>query len=122
MGINDSEKLKMVKVNFDMIKGVKVVHEITQETFKHEIEKEYSDLFKGIGLMKGEIRLKGGAIPHIEPVRRVPHAMQDPLKAELDKLVDEKILHKVDISEPIEWLNSFVCVKSQMARFDCVWI
>ena len=30
----------MVKVNFDMIKGVKVVHEITQETFKHEIEKE----------------------------------------------------------------------------------
>ena len=37
--------------------------------------------------------------------------MQEPLKKELDKLVDEKILHKVDIGEPIEWLNSFVCVK-----------
>ena len=103
----------MVKVNFDMIKGVKVVHEITQETFKHEIEKEYSDLFKGIGLMKGGISIKSkdGSIPHIEPVRRVPHTMQEPLKAELDKLVDEKILHKVDISEPIEWFNSFFCVK-----------
>ena len=37
--------------------------------------------------------------------------MQEPFKAELDKLVCEEILHKVDISEPIEWLNSFVCVK-----------
>ena len=68
VGINDSEKLKMVKVNFDMVKGVKVTHKITQETFKHEIENEYSDLFKGIGLMKGEIsiKLKDSAIPHIE--------------------------------------------------------
>ena len=32
-------------------------------------------------------------------------------KNELDKLVKEEILHKADISEPIEWLNSFVCVK-----------
>ena len=63
--------------------------------------------------MKGEIniKLKAGAVPHIEPVRRVPHAMQEPLKSKLDKLVKEEILHKVDISEPIEWLNSFVCVK-----------
>ena len=92
---------------------VKVIHEIMQESFKQEIEKEYTDLFKGIGLMKGEIsiKLKEGAILHIEPVRRVPHAMQEPLKLELDKLVEDKILHKVDISEPIEWLNSFVCVK-----------
>ena len=97
--ISDSEKLELVKVNFNMIvrEHVKVIHE----------------LFKGIGLMKGEIsiKLKEGAISHIEPVRRVPHAMQEPLKLELDKLVEEKILHKVDISKPIEWLNSFVCVK-----------
>ena len=37
--------------------------------------------------------------------------MQEPLKLELDKLVREGILHKVDISEPIEWLNLFVCVR-----------
>ena len=65
--------------------------------------------------MDGEIsiKLKDSAIPHIELVRRVPHAMQDPLKKELDKFVSKEILHKVDIAEPIEWLNSFVCVKSQ---------
>ena len=40
-----------------------------------QIEKDYPELFKGIGLMKGEIniKLKEGAIPNVEPVRRVPH-------------------------------------------------
>ena len=42
--------------------------------------------------------------------------MQDPLKKELDKLIDEKILHKVDILEPIEWLNSFVCMKNPNSK------
>ena len=48
-----------------------------------------------------------GAVPHVEPIRHVPHAMQGSLKAELDKLCNEGILHKVD-SEPIEWLSNFV--------------
>ena len=35
--------------------------------------------------MDGEIsiKLKSGSIPHVEPVRRVPHAMQEPLKMSL---------------------------------------
>ena len=115
VGISDSEKLMLVQVNFDMVKNehVKIINEVKDETFKQEIEKEYPELFQGIGLMKGEItiKLKEGAIPHVEPVRRVPYVMQEPLKAELDKLVKEKILHKLDISEPIEWLNSFVYIK-----------
>ena len=58
-----------------------------------------------------------GPVPHVEPIRHVLHAMQEPLKLELEKLVNEGILHKVYISEPIEWLDSFVCVKKkQMAR------
>ena len=115
VGISDSEKLRLVQVNFHMVKNehVKIINEVSEESFKHNIEKEYPELFKGIGLMDGEIsiKLKEGAIPHVEPVRRVPQAMQEPLKAELDKLVKEKILHKVDISELIEWLNTFVCMK-----------
>ena len=115
VGINDSEKLGLVKVNFDMVKNehVQIINDVTEESFKCEIEGEYPELFKGIGLMDGEIsiKLKDGAIPHMEPIRRVPHAMQEPLKLELDKLVSEGILHKVDISEPIEWLNSLVCMR-----------
>ena len=117
IGITDSEKLGLVSVNFDMVqneKQVKIIAQVSdEESFKQEIEREYPDLFKGIGLMDREIsiKLKDGAVPHVEPIRQVPHAMQEPPKKELDKLVAEGILHKVDISEPIEWLNSFVCVK-----------
>ena len=72
VGINDSEKLGLVKVNFDMVRNehVKIINEVTEESFKHSIEREYPELFKGIGLMDGEIsiKLKDGAIPHVEPI------------------------------------------------------
>ena len=72
VGITDSEKLGLVQVNFDMVKNehVKIINEVTEESFKQSIEKEYPELFKGIGLMDGEIsiKLKDGAIPHVEPI------------------------------------------------------
>ena len=121
LGVRDSKKLGLVKVNFDVIqsKMVKMGHNISlSEMFKHEMESENPELFKGIGCMDGEIsiKLKEGAIPHVEPIRRVPHAMQELLKMELYNLCKEGILHKVDISEPIEWLNSFVCVKKSNGK------
>ena len=106
-------------------RSIKVINEVTSESSKRQIESQYPELFKGIGLMDTEIntKLKEAAIPHIEPVHRVSHAMQEPLKRELDKLVNEQILHKVDISEPIEWLNSFICMKKkQKVEYNCVWI
>ena len=115
VGITDSEKLGLVQVNLDMVKNehIKIINEVNEESFKQTIEREYPDLFKGIGLMDDEmsIKLKDESIPHVESRR-----MQEPLKAELDKLVKEGILHKVDISEPIEWLNSVVCVKKPNSK------
>ena len=122
LGVSDSEKLGLVKVNFDMIqnKTLRLIHSVNSdfEAFKAKMESEFPELFKGIGCMDGEIsiKLREGAIPHVEPIRYIPHAMQEPLKLELDKLCKEGILHKVDISEPIEWLNSFVCVKKSNGK------
>ena len=41
LGINDSEKLGLVKVNFDTVKNV---DEVTSESFKQKIEREYPEL------------------------------------------------------------------------------
>ena len=45
MGITDAEKLKLVRVNFDTVRDVKIVHEITGnnegQVFKEKIEKDY---------------------------------------------------------------------------------
>ena len=94
--IHDVEKLGLIRVNFNLVEDektkIKIIDEVKEsQEFKNQIEQKYPELFKGIGLMKGEIniKLKDGAVPHIEPVRRVPHAMQEPLKNELDKLVKE---------------------------------
>ena len=72
---------------------VKMVHNVSMsETFKCQIESEFPELFQGIGCMDGEIsiKLKEGATPHVELIRHVPHAMQDPLKAELDNFARRK--------------------------------
>ena len=71
LGMSDSEKLGLVKVNFDMIqnKTVKLVHNVSiSEAFKHQKESDFPELFKGIGCMDGKIsiKLREGAISHVE--------------------------------------------------------
>ena len=64
LGVSDSEKLGLVKVNFDMIqnKTLRLVHSVDSNTeseaFKAKMESEFPELFKGIGCMDGEIRIK----------------------------------------------------------------
>ena len=93
--VSDSERLSLVKVNFDMVEkssSVKLVHNVTSDSFKGQIETEYPELFKGIGCMDGEISIKlcDGAIPHVEPIRHVPHAMHKLLKKELGSIMQRK--------------------------------
>ena len=78
---------------------------------KENILQEYSHLFTGLGEIKGDttIHLKEGATPTIHSPRRVPHALKDRLKEELDKLVNTKVITKV--TEPTEWVNSLVVVE-----------
>ncbi|KAK2704050.1 hypothetical protein QYM36_017626 [Artemia franciscana] len=49
---------------------------------------EFSDVFEGIGTLPGtcKIYLKEGAIPTIQPPKRVPFALQAKFKEELDRL------------------------------------
>ena len=72
VSITDLEKLGLVQVNFNMVRKehVKIISEVTEESFKYSIGKEYPELFNGIGLMDGEIsiKLKDGAILHVEPI------------------------------------------------------
>jgi hypothetical protein len=65
---------------------------------------EFSDVFSGTGLLSGEyhIELDKSVKPVIHPPRRVPVAVKDKLKAELDKLEEEGIIVKE--TEPTERL------------------
>ena len=62
--------------------------------FSIKIKRDYKDLFTGIGNMNTtiDIKLRDDAVADVAPIRRVTHALQEPLHLELEKLVDEGIL------------------------------
>ena len=80
------------------------------EAAKAHILQEYRDVFEGIGCFGGEyhVTLDPTIPPVVHPPRRVPVALREALKEELDMLVRLDIIAKVD--RPTDWVNSSVCV------------
>ena len=81
---------------------------LTQE----KVESTYADVFQGLGKFPGEpykLRLKPDAVPAKHRPRRVPVHLQDAFHKEVERLVKIDILEKV--TEPTEWVNSFVIVE-----------
>ena len=74
------------------------------------ILQQYSDVFDGIGCFQGtyHISVDPKVPPVIHPPRRIPLALKDRLKDELDALVHQEIL--TPVTYPTDWVNSCVCV------------
>ena len=84
---------------------------------------KYKHLFQGIGRFKCDpvqIKLTQNATPVQKPPRRVPLALKDQFKQELDNMVSQGILSKLDdanVNAP-EWLNSFVVLKKPNGKLQ----
>ena len=78
-----------------------------------EVIKEFNDVFEGLGNLDGKchIYLKDGAIPKVHAVRKIPSALCNKLKAELDKMEKDSVIEKVTL--PTEWVNSMVAVQKK---------
>ena len=102
---------RQTSVIMNLIKFIYNVEHIPVANSTDQILAEYEDVFEGIGKMPGKckIHLKPGAIPSVQPPRRVPMAVQNKLKNELERLVSSGIIEKV--TEPTEWVNSIVIVQ-----------
>ena len=76
---------------------------------------KYAHLFSGIGHFKCKpvhITMKQNSTPVQKPPRRVPIAMKDKFKQELESMEAQGIISKYDGCDiSLEWLNSFVIVK-----------
>ena len=75
-----------------------------------DIFQECADVFEGIGCLDESyhIEINPSVKPVIHPPRRVPVALKDPLKKELDRMVEEGIL--TSVNEPTDWMSSIVTV------------
>ena len=73
------------------------------------IEDIFKDVFDGLGSLPGgeyHLKLKDGAVPVQHAPRQVPEKKKDAYKAELERLVREKVIIKED--GHTEWINSVV--------------
>lgn len=72
---------------------------------------EISEVFECIGLLqrKCSVHTDPAVHPKVHPPRRVPVALQDKLKTELERMVSLNIIQKV--TEPNQWVCSLVVVE-----------
>lgn len=72
---------------------------------------EFPQVFQGIGCVEGDhvINVDPSVPPVIHAARRVPLALMDGVKSELESMENNKIIAKVDC--PTSWVNSMVVVE-----------
>ena len=73
----------------------------------------YPDLFDRVGTIKNAVvhlDVKPGTTPIVCSPQRVPDALRDPLKAELDRMESLKVIRKLDVNEASDWVHALVFV------------
>ena len=73
----------------------------------------FADVFKGLGEMEDDytIRVDQSVRPVVHASRKVPAALRDELKKELQRMEKERVIEKVD--HPTAWVNSLVIVEKK---------
>ena len=77
-------------------------------------ESEYADVFEGLGEISGvqrKIKIDPNATPVIQPPRRVPVALREPVKEELQRMETLGVIIKA--AEPTAWVHSLVIAKKK---------
>ena len=73
----------------------------------------FPDLFDGVGTIK-DAMLKLGidqtTIPVIQPPRKIPQAIVEPLKKEIDRMMDLGVIQKLDINKATDWCHNLPLV------------
>lgn len=76
------------------------------------IPKDYQDLFSGLGCLQGTYSIKVDEniqpVIHVHPPRKIPIALRDTVKDELDRMERERVIVKQ--REPTRLVNSMVTV------------
>ena len=74
------------------------------------VKQDYPQLFSGMGdLGEAKIHLQEETVGVIDAPRRVPLALKDRLKKELDRMQEQEVIERV--TEPTDWVSSLVVVE-----------
>ena len=104
------QRTKCVPVNHETNTPV-TPSDNTPINFTKDLIEAYPDQFDQIGNFAGEchIVLRPNNHPIVHAPRKCPIHMRDEVKAELDEMISQGIIQKVD--EPTDWVSSIVYVR-----------
>ena len=82
----------------------------TPRLTREAVVAEYADLFEGLGTLPGEVHLEidADAKPVQMPLRRLPEAIKEKVRAELDQMCRDGIIEPVN--EPSDWISALLVV------------
>lgn len=105
LGLRDSLRMGLVTLSEE----VHQLHLKEESGFSQQVFKDYADLFAddvGTLPVTYKMTLDPEAQPVVRPARRIPVAMRERVKTELDRMTDLGVI--APVSEPSEWVSAMV--------------
>ena len=99
---------------------VRVMNIDTDAGSRSSIVEEFRDVFTGLGCVQSNYHLYTDPTvePAVDPPRRIPHAIRDQVKEELDRMVKIGVIKPQ--KEPTPWVNSMTIVKKKDKLRVCI--
>ena len=114
LGAQAIQHFQLMSVNSDNIMSVAGAPSVPPA--QPNLIREFDDVFQGEGLLQEKLHLEVDKTvnPVVLPVRKVPFALKEPLKRELDRLVAKGILVPVEV--PTDWVSSMVVASKRNGK------
>ena len=106
---NIKAAMSLLTINYENIKAVRQGAP-SEPLSKEKVLKEFANVFEGTGKLQGKyhLELDENATPIVYPPRKVPVAIKERLRNELERLTKMDIIKPV--STPTPWVSSLVTV------------
>ena len=97
----------------DRVQQIDAVEATEPAITMDRLENEHKDVFSGLGCYPGKyhIELNPEAQSVIDPPRRVPQTLYEPLREKLKKLEAQGVI--IAVEEPTDWVNSLVITEKR---------
>ena len=90
------------------------IHTKLHPDCKTHVMELFPELFDGIGTIKDAIvklNVDDSITPVIQPPRKIPQVMVDPLKQEIERMMMLGVIRKLDINQATDWCHNLVLVR-----------
>ena len=90
------------------------IHTKLRPDCKAHVMELFPELFDGVGTIKDAImklNVDDSITPVIQPPRKIPQAMVDPLKQEIERMMTLGVIRKLDINQATDWCHNLVLVR-----------